>query len=699
MAEEDFVSAVGHRASLSSSVDVPFYQAEEVLSSQTHAADAPLSDAQKARLPLNRMPYLNQGTTQNTRASKLGDAAGSAPRLGTPDFSTLESHGFTEEMNKHFSVASGDTSTHFAMPRDEYATIKPLSGMSNSASSSNVADTAPVADAADVPAAERNDPFVEVPVGYNYAYLDAEKPTSAAPAKRRQKIAKSAGVGAGAAGAAGAAGTFGAGADAVNTANYTGPNIDSEKGEPLQQPGGVFSGWRKWALLLLAIIVVLGIALGVGLGVGLTKNDDDKKGQSNIASHSGTSTSSGAAPSAASTKHLPALPPWSWTDTKNKVYGVNIGGLFVLERWMYEDWMVQQGGPDTWDEWTFSQNLGDKFDSAFKEHMNSWFTEDHLNQLQKAGINMLRVPIGYWPFLSTQETGEPYRNATQLDRLSDILGWAHQRNMYVLLDLHGLPGSQNGDQSSGHNMSLTGTTTPPWYDKKNIDFSKRAITTALDWVSNHPSRSVVSGFTTVNEPQTYGKRDLLSTVKDFYRWSIKTCSKYKMPVVLHHGFVDEPYDYWESFMSDQDPDMVVFDDHPYPAWFVQPYPTDKATTDKNICALGKNAENYPVPVLAGEWSGVTIVNETSFVTDYLKTQATTYGWSAGSMFFNFRTQATDHPVIAEAPQIMGKWSMLDMLAPNNKFGQFPVRDTSKPVASFTNGLSNACGSDPQNTWE
>lgn len=77
-----------------------------------------------------------------------------------------------------------------------------------------------------------------------------------------------------------------------------------------------------------------------------------------------------------------------------------------------------------------------------------------------SGINHLRIPTGFWAWIPTVD-GEPYLNCqscyqAQMDR---VLSYAHARGMYAVIDLHGLPGSQNGEQASGHN-----TTTPAFFN-------------------------------------------------------------------------------------------------------------------------------------------------------------------------------------------------------------------------------------------
>lgn len=460
-----------------------------------------------------------------------------------------------------------------------------------------------------------------------------------------------------------------------------------------QKSRGFLQGRRKWIWLALLAILALAIALGAGLGAGLKKHVDP---------HNLTGPKNGnGAPGPVNTKpnpNLTALPPWNWTDTKSKAYGVNIGGQFMLERWMYEDWMASAGGENVLDEWGMSVSLGDKMAGVMAQHMATWATEGDLNQMVNMGVNMIRIPIGYWPFLSTSLTKEPYVNGSQLEYFSQMLNWAHARNLYVIFDLHGMPGSQNGDQSSGHNMSYAGGFVP-WYEHQNQAFSKTVVDNALEWISKHPARSVISGFTPVNEPQTNGgNATRMGILKDFYKYSIKQAGKYNMPVILHHGFAADPYVTWRPFMSQQDPTRVVFDDHPYPAWFQTPNPTNHQAILQLACSVARSAVGFPVPVLYGEYSAVTAVADPAFVTEYTNTQITAFGRSAGSVFFNFRTNATKTPYVGEQAPIIRKYSFMDMIQPKNPTGQFPVRDASMPVKQYTDSLSTACGRDPNITW-
>ena len=472
--------------------------------------------------------------------------------------------------------------------------------------------------------------------------------------------------------------------------------------------------WLPWLIAAVVAAVVLGIALGVGLGVGLSNNNGSDKNNlatppdrtdSSSPSKDGNSDKNGGEDKGGSSDDrqdkapLPdPLPAWNWTSTENKVFGTNLGGLFLLERWMYEDWMVEQGGPDAWDEYAMSENLGaDKMQSVLRNHLDSWFTEDDMNTLQDAGVNMLRIPIGYWPFFSAQEVGEPYQNASHLDKLSEIMYGAWNRSIYVLIDLHGMPGSQNNDQSSGHNRTSLGNTIE-WYSSKNQEYSRQTVKNLLSWLDSHPAKSVVAGVTTVNEPKINSNDDYDSLLRDFYDFSIEQLRPFKIPLIAHHGFVGNPYKYWKSYAKKQKLGTFIFDDHPYPGWFQNPEPTDKDDMLTHICNFGNKMERFPAPVLMGEFSAISILNSTDWTTDYLSTQLKVFGWSAGSTFFNFRLNKTQNPVLSEPFAIGSKYSMLEMLRDNNPTGRFPRRNVSIPVIEWTNSLTSHCGSDPEISW-
>lgn len=93
--------------------------------------------------------------------------------------------------------------------------------------------------------------------------------------------------------------------------------------------------------------------------------------------------------------------------------------------------------------------------TALEAHWNTWITESDFKAIAAAGLNHVRLPIGYWAF--EVGPGEPYIQG-QLPYLQKAVTWAGKHGLKVIVDLHGAPGSQNGFDNSGERMDY-----PMWH--------------------------------------------------------------------------------------------------------------------------------------------------------------------------------------------------------------------------------------------
>ena len=98
-------------------------------------------------------------------------------------------------------------------------------------------------------------------------------------------------------------------------------------------------------------------------------------------------------------------------------------------------------------------------EKTLKAHWDSWITEADFVAIAAAGyvrraspsifavvdeffrLNHVRLPIGYWAW--EVGPGEPYIQG-QLPYLRNAVTWASDNGLKLILDLHGVPGSQNG---------------------------------------------------------------------------------------------------------------------------------------------------------------------------------------------------------------------------------------------------------------
>ncbi len=139
--------------------------------------------------------------------------------------------------------------------------------------------------------------------------------------------------------------------------------------------------------------------------------------------------------------------------------GTNIGGLFFQERWM-----SLTDGVDTLTTFNTLTTRFSKEDAwdLFDEYQDNFFTTEDFDNLQRLGINCIRLPISYmdvydcdFQLLKKDDpTAEEILSMkmslrkSHLEKIDGLINSAESHGMYVVLDLHGAFGSQNGNDHS-----------------------------------------------------------------------------------------------------------------------------------------------------------------------------------------------------------------------------------------------------------
>lgn len=87
------------------------------------------------------------------------------------------------------------------------------------------------------------------------------------------------------------------------------------------------------------------------------------------------------------------------------------------------------------DEWTYTATLGKtEAQSRLSNHWNSFITAGDFGAIAAAGMNHVRIPIGYWSILPID--GEPFVQGAY-EKLGQALDWASGAGLKVMIDLHG----------------------------------------------------------------------------------------------------------------------------------------------------------------------------------------------------------------------------------------------------------------------
>ena len=351
-----------------------------------------------------------------------------------------------------------------------------------------------------------------------------------------------------------------------------------------------------------------------------------------------------------------------WRSFKAK--GVNLGNWLILEEWMHP-MLFSQNAVAGVDEWSFCKTLGSSCESTLQSHWDTWVTESDIAQLSQYGYNLLRVPVGHWALIPTTND-EPYVYSTQMQHVERIMSYANTYNMQVVLDIHGLPGSQNGKDHSGHE-GLIG-----WFTNANQMRSLTAVSAAMNFIKTSPNSQVVAALEICNEPNITNSKQL-KTYEKYIKESRKIVNRINssMPIMFHDAFYG--VEHWSKFTKSKK-DNYVLDVHQYFSGFT----TNTLSAVSGMCqfAQGVAKRKSVTPVFVGEFSvsvGGVYTDTSTFRRQFLETQVKQYSATklAGSAFWNFKTMNSDgltqnngwsvQALINEGVITNSTWSTVDTL--------------------------------------
>ena len=291
-----------------------------------------------------------------------------------------------------------------------------------------------------------------------------------------------------------------------------------------------------------------------------------------------------------------------------KIKGVNLGNWLVLEKWMLPEMFEGTGAED--EVWLNRKMNPAELKEKMKEHRDTFITEQDFAFIKEQGIWLLRIPVPYFIFGDRP----PFNGCVEyLDKAFD---WAEKYGLQILIDLHTVPGSQNGYDNGG----LTGVC--KWC--KNPEEVEFALTVLERLAKRYGQRQGLYGIEVLNEPISFlvyatapstgkavDKEEAkgsgyvpLPFLENFYRNAYRRLRKIlpeNKTIVFHDGF---RLRHWGKFFRKEHMKNVVLDTHIYifamesfvpihMPWVYQIYIKSQQRLIERI--------QKDVPVVVGEW--------------------------------------------------------------------------------------------------
>ncbi len=226
----------------------------------------------------------------------------------------------------------------------------------------------------------------------------------------------------------------------------------------------------------------------------------------------------------------------------------------------------------------------------YKHHLSKYVTEDDFAWLSTHGVDIVRIPIGYWVF-----DGDGALPAC-ISRLDWALRMAQKYNILVLLDLHSAKGSQNGKDHSGK------TGRAEWFEKREYRTETADLLCKL--ARRYHTQPSLWGIQLLNEPRTTIKT--MWPLLTFYRRTYREIAKVVRPgtrIIYPDSFA--PLLFSNAIWHRTKDAPVLIDVHRYHFssgwrwlpidWFIKSLRLDRV----KVWLLQRSQD-----VILGEWSGV-----------------------------------------------------------------------------------------------
>jgi aryl-phospho-beta-D-glucosidase BglC (GH1 family) len=331
--------------------------------------------------------------------------------------------------------------------------------------------------------------------------------------------------------------------------------------------------------------------------------------------------------------------------------GTNIGGWQVMEGWMCPT--------DAVDQRTTIETLTDRFGKAMAEELikvyeRAWWQEQDFDNVKDLNFNVIRLPISYLNLLD--ESGR-LREDT-LATYDWFVAECEKRDIYVILDLHCAPGSQNGRDHSGDSSGSRLYTENEFQDLTVSLWEQLAL--------HYKGNATIAGYDLLNEPEgNEEERNPWGTAQfPFYHRLYQAIRTVDPDHLIILEAIWEPTDMkapaefgWEN---------VMYEYHCYGWEGIHEVEAQQRFTDSKVAMMNK--VNFNVPVLIGEFTLFTQPASWEYALDvYAKNGWSWTTWTYKTVEFGnwgiFNSTKIDTPDVNiktdSSETIYEKWSRTD----------------------------------------
>ncbi|KAJ5618135.1 hypothetical protein N7537_003249 [Penicillium hordei] len=337
--------------------------------------------------------------------------------------------------------------------------------------------------------------------------------------------------------------------------------------------------------------------------------------------------------------------------SNGKIRGVNLGSQFIFEPWIAHNAWNDMGCKGQKSEFDCVSSLGqDAANAAFAKHWASWTTQDDIDEIVSYGLNTIRVPVGYWLREDLVDVDSEHFPQGGLEYVKKLCGWASDKGLYIIMDLHGAPGAQTAKNSfTGQYAAKAG-----FYTDENYERALKWLEWMVELVYQTDEMRNVGMLEIVNEPAR--NEEMGSSMRSkYYPKAVERirAAEKKLSIdandYLHIQAMDKSWGSGDPNEYLDDLTYMAYDDHRYLKWDTSVEPSH----DNYISTSCTDKRDSNSPNIIGEWS-LAVADDvakssdwdpssnTEFYGRWFAAQVHSYEQQQGWVFWTWKAQLNDY---------------------------------------------------------
>lgn len=264
--------------------------------------------------------------------------------------------------------------------------------------------------------------------------------------------------------------------------------------------------------------------------------------------------------------------------------GFGLGGWFLPEGYMWK--LYQKCDRPRRMEAMIEKLCGQEYAESFWEsYLEGYITKADIEFIAKEGFNSIRLPLNGRHLYYQSKDGSLSINDRMFRKIDEVVAWCRTYGIYIILDMHGAPGGQTGQNIDDSEADQPELFIHPQYEEELIFLWKKLA-------GRYADEPVIAGYDLLNEPLPNFFSQYNERLLPLYRRLIQEIRSIdrKHMIILEGLHWATDFSVFDQFTKEEASDNIMLQFHKY--W---------SNPDKEgLADFIRTAESLSVPLFMGE---------------------------------------------------------------------------------------------------